>query len=196
MSTKKDKQNGKKVNNTYITIISGSIAGTVATFAKQPISRIKWLRQIPSKGSMASKDNILKLSINISKTEGIIGFWRGSVASVLRNIPHSIIVYTLYPKYYRALKEHNIKIIKHSNEKNEFLIKTVSGSLTAFSATMITHPMDTLRVRTAVQYNEIIYTNVLGSFKKIFRDETVKSFYKGMPMTLLGLCWYIITLMR
>ena len=32
--------------DTFITILSGSISGLAATFAKQPIQRIKWIRQV------------------------------------------------------------------------------------------------------------------------------------------------------
>ena len=36
------------LSNSQITSISGSVSGFAATFAKQPIQRIKWIRQVNS----------------------------------------------------------------------------------------------------------------------------------------------------
>ena len=87
------------LSDEMVTSVSGSLAGFAATFAKQPIQRIKWIRQIDS-GVGLPYHAVLRRTI---QTSGIHGLFRGSVAGIMRNMPHSALVYTIYPKMERGV---------------------------------------------------------------------------------------------
>ena len=144
--------------DTFITILSGSVSGVAATFAKQPIQRVKWIRQVheghakpytsivkdtvrftrphplylsplQSPGSLThSRPSFLPPSLaprfasfvalgslarclrvclfvylsihgSLQLTRGgPRGFFAGSMAAIYRNVPHSTLAYTVYPK--------------------------------------------------------------------------------------------------
>jgi hypothetical protein len=84
--------------NTAITTASGAVSGFAATFAKQPIQRVKWIRQVGEGGCPIPYRTILSDTVH---KLGFRGFFNGSMAAVYRNVPHSTISFTLYPKFER-----------------------------------------------------------------------------------------------
>lgn len=74
-----------------VTMISGSISGAVATLARQPIQRLKWIRQV---GPIEPVPYSVVLQRTLQEG-GVLGLFRGSTAGIFRNIPHSSIVYTM-----------------------------------------------------------------------------------------------------
>ena len=170
--------NSNNLEPVWITLISGSIAATAATFAKQPIARVKFLKQVSESTTQIEQISLFKLYGNLIKQEGIlIGLFRGSTSACFRNIPHSMLTYSLYPKYWGLLNEYGVNTkIKHA----------LSGSLASMNAHIITHPLDTVRVRIAVQYGHIEYPSILSTFKSIYNIEGINGFYRGLSTTLIG----------
>ena len=80
------------LSNSQITSCSGTVSGFAATLAKQPIQRVKWIRQT----SETTRPYVTIARETLAK-QGYRGFFAGSAAAVYRNVPHSVLVYTLYP---------------------------------------------------------------------------------------------------
>eukprot|EP00967_Tisochrysis_lutea_P091849 scaffold132189_cov41-Tisochrysis_lutea.AAC.4 len=74
-----------------VTMISGSISGALATLARQPIQRLKWIRQV---GPVEPVPYAVVLQRTLAEG-GVLALFRGSTAGIFRNIPHSSIVYTM-----------------------------------------------------------------------------------------------------
>ena len=85
-------------------------------------------------------------------TDGILGLFRGSTAAICRNVPHSAIVYTIYP-----LAEQYIggEPSGPTKQKHTFATRFWAGYATLFAATLVTHPLDTIRVRIAVNQGTV-----------------------------------------
>ena len=77
------------------------MSGFAATFAKQPIQRLKWIRQVDS-GAAVPYNELLRRTV---QEDGVLGLFRGSVAGIMRNVPHSALVYSIYPKMEAAVVE-------------------------------------------------------------------------------------------
>lgn len=162
----------------WLTILSGSVAASTATFAKQPIARVKFLRQVSESATAVDREGIMTLYSTLIREEGFFkGLYRGSTSACLRNIPHSIIVYTLFPMYNRTLNR-----LFDSRKMNNAL----SGSLASLNGHIITHPLDTVRVRIAVQYHHIEYPSILETAKTIHSHEGINGFYRGLSTTIFG----------
>lgn len=124
-----------------VTMISGSISGAVATLARQPIQRLKWIRQVDP-GQPVPYGTVLRRTV---QEGGVLGLFRGSTAGIVRNIPHSSLVYTIYPWW-----ERNIKAALGGEARggeSSFGTRFFAGFATGFCATVATHPLDTIRVR-------------------------------------------------
>ena len=169
----------------WVTLVSGSIAATTATFAKQPIARVKFLKQVSEYATKMEQISLYQLYGDIVKNEGFFkGLFRGSFSACFRNIPHSMMTYTFYPKYRRLL---NKKLITSSNKTYMTNINNAfSGSLASMSAHILSHPMDTIRVRIAVQYEFIEYPSIYSTFCSIYTMEGINGFYRGLFTTLIG----------
>ena len=95
-------------STTIISIISGTIAGCGATVIKQPLERVKWLRQIARADSELNKGtNYWRVMKSIYNAEGIMGPFRGTYAGITRNVPHAALIYTVYPHIKTHLSKHS-----------------------------------------------------------------------------------------
>ena len=163
----------------WITILSGSIAATTATLAKQPIARVKFLKQCSESNTTVETTSSINLYLNLMRREGVLlGLFRGSSSACMRNIPHSILTYSLYPKYLRLLTQ--------SDRLQSTLAKGLAGSLASMNAHLLTHPLDTVRVRIAVQYDAIQYPSIGRTFSVIYAHEGINGFYRGLSTTMVG----------
>mmetsp|Transcript_88283 Transcript_88283/g.252508 ORF Transcript_88283/g.252508 Transcript_88283/m.252508 type:complete len:361 (+) Transcript_88283:430-1512(+) len=144
---------GRPPTDTEITSVSGSVSGAAATFAKQPIQRMKWIRQVNEKASVPYRTII---SDTLAK-RGVIGLFSGSMAGIYRNVPHSAIVYTVFPHC-----DNFVAKITGENSKKSFWTRFWAGYITLFLTTAITHPLDTLRVRLSVHTDSARYRFVQG----------------------------------
>ena len=171
-----------ELSDAQITSISGSVSGFAATFAKQPIQRIKWIRQVDAGPSVP----YMELVYRTVRADGMLGLFRGSVAGIMRNVPHSALVYTIYPKFEAIVLQQQQQLqlqqqpppaperqpttegaasssIKPARQKVQFSTRFWAGYATTFFATLVTHPLDTLRVRISVMHGEMSTPSMIRS---------------------------------
>ena len=210
MSRSGDGGDGGRMRESTLTSISGSVSGFAATFAKQPIQRIKWMRQVNS-GAVVPYGELLRRTW---QKDGVVGLFRGSVAGIVRNVPHSALVYTIYPQM-----EDVVLLYQRSESKRQpplaagdgadgggtskgvaasdghagggaggggkvgFSTRFWAGYATLFFATLITHPLDTLRVRISMMEGEAS-TAIL--VRQVIETGGVGALYRGFGATLVG----------
>eukprot|EP00308_Calcidiscus_leptoporus_P025550 CAMPEP_0119375800 /NCGR_PEP_ID=MMETSP1334-20130426/36621_1 /TAXON_ID=127549 /ORGANISM="Calcidiscus leptoporus, Strain RCC1130" /LENGTH=314 /DNA_ID=CAMNT_0007394191 /DNA_START=130 /DNA_END=1074 /DNA_ORIENTATION=+ len=173
-----------------ITSISGAVSGFTATLSKQPIQRLKWIRQVDA-GKPLPYSTVLRQSV---ERGGILSLFRGSGAAICRNVPHSAIVYSIYPIAERAvlrarygsditgMGRAEVKKRSHPVEK-DFSVRFIAGYMTLFGATLVTHPLDTMRVRVSISHGHLSVSDVLT---KLLQSGQIRSLYHGFGATLVG----------
>ena len=166
---------------TYVTLVSGSIAAIGSTFSKQPLDRLKWLRQVSEGKSSMTNASYIKVMRSILVNEGITGLFRGVSAAISRNIPHAALVYTFFPKIRDELTLH-----ADNYHLNDSLINCISGGIASIIVTCITHPGDTLRVRYTVQYATLRYRSYPQLLTEMYQFEGISSFYRGLVVSCVG----------
>ncbi len=177
------------LSDAAITSFSGAVSGFAATFAKQPIQRLKWIRQVDS-GPPVPYNQLLR---NTLQSDGVLGLFRGSLAGIMRNVPHSALVYTVYPEW-EAL------VLRAQNggggggggegggergggKSASFSTRFFAGFATLTTATLVTHPLDTIRVRISVTYGEVSAATIM---RQMVATGGAGAFYQGFGATLLG----------
>ena len=163
------------LSNSAVTSVSGSVSGFAATFAKQPIQRLKWIRQVDS-GASVPYNVLLRRTI---QSDGMLGLFRGSVAGIMRNVPHSALVYTIYPKF----EEMVLASQQRAKGQGSFSTRFWAGYATTFFATLITHPLDTLRVRLSVTHGNPSTPTMI---KSVIDTGGFRALYQGFGATLVG----------
>ena len=160
------------------------MSGVAATFAKQPVQRLKWITQTTEGTATRSYVSVMQ---ETWARQGMRGFFSGSMAAIYRNVPHSTLTYTIYPHAETlTLGLQGALFRKHDREnKATFWTRFWAGWGTLFVATVFTHPLDTLRVRMSVHIDSA-KAGALKSAHAMYQKEGISSFYYGFLPTLVG----------
>ncbi|KAL4113491.1 hypothetical protein QTP88_017104 [Uroleucon formosanum] len=167
--------------NVLHSLVAGAIAGALAKSTIAPLDRTKISFQIsqePYSGRAA-----LKFLADTYAKDGFIWLWRGNTATMTRIVPYAAIQFTAFEQWRKLLK------VDALNTKNNGGLKFLSGSLAGVTSQTLTYPLDLARARMAVSTKND-YKSLGDVFKKTFKVEGIKGFYRGYVPTILGIIPY------
>ncbi|CAL9085530.1 unnamed protein product [Musa acuminata var. zebrina] len=163
---------------------AGAIAGAAAKTLTAPLDRAKLLMQTHG---LRAVERTGKKAIGfidaitlIGKEDGIKGYWKGNLPQVIRIIPYSAVQlfsYELYKKLF-SKKDGELSIVG----------RLVAGACAGMTSTLVTYPLDVLRLRLAVEPGCRTMSQVALN---MLRDEGLASFYSGLGPSLIGIAPYI-----
>eukprot|EP00252_Welwitschia_mirabilis_P001519 TRINITY_DN11382_c0_g1_i2.p1 TRINITY_DN11382_c0_g1~~TRINITY_DN11382_c0_g1_i2.p1 ORF type:complete len:364 (-),score=74.09 TRINITY_DN11382_c0_g1_i2:403-1494(-) len=164
--------------------VAGAVAGAAAKTVTAPLDRIKLLMQthvvrIQETGS-GKGIGFIEAITNIRKEEGIKGYWKGNLPQVMRIIPYSAVQLFAY-EFYK-------KLFKGGNKELSVVGRLAAGACAGMTSTLVTYPLDVLRLRLAVDPACKSMSQVAIN---MLREEGIASFYKGLGPSLLGIAPYI-----
>ena len=168
----------RKLTEAQITSISGAVSGFTATVAKQPVQRLKWIRQVDA-GPAVPYNQVLQRQL---AADGFFGLFRGSTAAIARNVPHSALVYSFFP-FFERLVAQQLATPGGEPPKGSFATRFWAGYATLFAATLFTHPLDTLRVRLSVTHGNPSTPTMI---KSVLDTGGFRALYQGFGATLVG----------
>ena len=185
----KNNREGIVVNmmgKTTAVFLAGGLAGALAKTCTAPLDRLKIIMQTSgaSQQSAAAKaavsGGLVPAFMAIGKSEGLAGYWRGNTPQVARVLPYSatmLFAYDFYKKKYTDKKTGELSVPG----------RLLAGASAACTATIVTYPLDIIRLRLSVDPTT---TNMVAVFKNIMREEGVMAFAKGLPATCLSIAPY------
>ncbi|XP_072376869.1 mitochondrial glutamate carrier 1-like isoform X1 [Diabrotica undecimpunctata] len=172
----------------YKQVIAGGLAGLCQLIITTPMELLKIQMQdagrvaaAAEKGSQKQKINIIekptatKLALNIIKTDGVFGFYKGTGATALRDVSFSMVYFPLF----FTLNELGPKRADSDTVFwATFFAGLGAGSVAALSVT----PFDVVKTRLQTAKKAIgedTYTGIPDAFRRIFLREGPKAFFKG-----------------
>ncbi|KAF9599135.1 hypothetical protein IFM89_035414 [Coptis chinensis] len=163
---------------------AGAIAGAAAKTVTAPLDRIKLLMQTHGLrvGQESAQKGIrfIEAITLIGKEEGFKGYWKGNLPQVIRIIPYSAVQLFAYETYK--------KLFRGADGELSVLGRLAAGACAGMTSTLVTYPLDVLRLRLAVEPGCKTMSQVaLG----MLRDEGMASFYNGLGPSLIGIAPYI-----
>ncbi|XP_031477208.1 mitochondrial carrier protein CoAc1 [Nymphaea colorata] len=173
-------------------LIAGGAAGGFAKTAVAPLERIKILFQTRSEGfhSLGIFQSLRKLL----RHEGVLGFYRGNGASVLRIVPYAALHFMTYEQY-RCWILNNVASLGTGP-----VVDLLAGSAAGGTAVLCTYPLDLARTKLAYQvayrsgvggvHMNPTYTGIKDVFQKVYAEGGVRSLYRGVGPTLIGILPY------
>ncbi|KAH7657119.1 Mitochondrial carrier protein [Dioscorea alata] len=160
---------------------AGAIAGALSKTLTAPLDRVKLLMQTHGLRASGSKGiGLLEAITLIHKEEGIKGYWKGNLPQVIRIIPYSAVQLFAYEIYKKILR----------NEDGDLSVigRLIAGACAGMTSTLVTYPLDVLRLRLAVEPGCRTMSQVAFN---MLREEGIASFYCGLGPSLIGIAPYI-----
>ncbi|XP_045623017.1 mitochondrial adenyl nucleotide antiporter SLC25A25 isoform X3 [Procambarus clarkii] len=163
-------------------LVAGGVAGMVSRTCTAPLDRLKVFLQVHGAKQFESLAKCFKYML---KEGGVPSLWRGNGINVLKIAPESALKFAAYEQAKRMVlqfggcKERELSIYE----------RFVAGSFAGgFSQTAI-YPLEVLKTRLALRKTGQ-YSSIFDAAKKIYRQEGLRSFYRGYIPNLLGIIPY------
>ncbi|KAF6257183.1 mitochondrial substrate carrier protein [Scenedesmus sp. NREL 46B-D3] len=164
--------------------LAGGAAGAVARTATAPLDRIKLLFQVQAMASSGTSatayTGVGQAARKILSEEGFLAFWKGNGVNIVRIFPYSAGQLAANDSYKRLL----------ADDAGELTVakRLLAGACAGMTATALTHPLDTVRLRLALPGHA--YKGAVDAATTMVRSEGVVSLYKGLVPTLVGIAPY------
>ncbi|KAF8061169.1 hypothetical protein HT031_004631 [Scenedesmus sp. PABB004] len=164
--------------------LAGGAAGAVARTATAPLDRIKLLFQVQAVASSGTTADaytgVGQAARKIFREEGFTAFWKGNGVNIIRIFPYSAGQLAANDTYKRLL----------ANDHGELTVprRLLAGACAGMTATALTHPLDTVRLRLALPGHN--YNGAVDAARRMVTTEGAGSLYKGLAPTLVGIAPY------
>jgi solute carrier family 25 S-adenosylmethionine transporter 26 len=149
---------------------AASCGETVACTVRVPTEVIKQRMQAGTYAGLAEGVS------TIWRTEGVVGFYRGYLSTVMREIPFAFIQFPLY--------EAGKKMVARRSESGECssLQAASCGSASGAFAAAVTTPLDVVKTRLMLgaDASGVAYTGMADTFSRVYRTEGARTLFSGV----------------
>ncbi|XP_072321191.1 solute carrier family 25 member 44b [Eucyclogobius newberryi] len=178
-------------DNTLKSLVAGGSASLVAQSITVPIDVVSQQLMMQGQGGHLTRFRIhahtqgkdrrafgptRSIMGQIFAADGVRGFYRGYVASLLTYIPNSAVWWPFYHFYAEQLSKLAPPDCPH------LLLQAVAGPLAATTASTVTNPMDVVRARVQVEGR----SSVVDTFKQLVSEEGFWGLTKGLSARILS----------
>ncbi|XP_074597932.1 ADP,ATP carrier protein 1-like [Brevipalpus obovatus] len=175
--------------------LAGGISAAISKTAVAPIERIKLLLQVQHASKQITADKqykgIIDAAIRIPKEQGLVSFWRGNFANVIRYFPTQALNFAFKDKYKQ--------IFLGGVDKNKQFMRYFAGNLASGGAAGATslcfvYPLDFARTRLGADVGksggERQYNGLADCLKKTVKSDGVIGLYRGFAVSVQGIIIY------
>jgi solute carrier family 25 phosphate transporter 23/24/25/41 len=175
---------------------AGGLAGACARTATAPLDRIKLLFQVQAvaaasggvTGGARAYTGVGQAAAKILREEGLLAFWKGNGVNVVRVLPYSAAQLASNDAYKRFLAARPGGGVLGAEGELSVPARLLAGACAGMTATALTHPLDTVRLRLALPNHP--FKGAGDAFATIARTEGFLAFYRGLAPTLVGIAPY------
>lgn len=185
---KEGKENKQKLSLTANFLISAT-SSTISKTMSAPLERIKLLMQ----NQFVLNDLEKKYKNNfdcvkrIYQEQGIISFWRGNLANIVRYVPNFALTYSLKEFFRKHVKKTDNKL---RQTLNNIFTAAVAGSLSI----IVTHPLDFARTRMGVSVKKkgqkLEYKGMTDCLIQNYKLDGLRSLYSGICISIIANFFY------
>ncbi|DBA02270.1 TPA: hypothetical protein N0F65_007680 [Lagenidium giganteum] len=156
-------------------MVAGGGAGVVAKTVVAPFERVKIVCQTGESVGM------IQTTRAILMTEGVLGFWRGNMAACVRVVPHKAVLFGFSDVY-----KDGMRALSPSGELPAWGA-FAAGSLSGFTASVLTYPLDLVRTRLSGAIGTNVKCNgIVNTFRLTLQEEGFRALFRGIGPTLAG----------
>ncbi|EDO32185.1 predicted protein [Nematostella vectensis] len=160
-------------------LVAGGGAGVVSRTATAPLDRLKVLLQVQA--SSTNRFGIVSGFKMMLREGGIKSLWRGNGANVIKIAPESGIKFFAYEKAK--------KLVGSDTKALGVTDRLLAGSMAGVASQTSIYPLEVLKTRLAIRKTGQ-YRGLLHAASVIYQKEGIRSFYRGLFPSLLGIIPY------
>lgn len=160
-------------------VLSGGGAGLCQIIITTPMELLKIQLQdagrLAKTGTSVISNSATKIAIDLLRQRGIFGLYRGTFATMLRDVTFSVIYFPLFA-HLNAIGP------RRSDGSTVFWASFLAGCGAGSASAVSVNPFDVVKTRLQVLkrgQGESTYNGVFDAFAKIYRREGASAFFKG-----------------
>ncbi|KAF8397155.1 hypothetical protein HHK36_016062 [Tetracentron sinense] len=181
----------------YADLVMGGVAATISKSAAAPMERVKLLLQ--NQGEMLKRGQLKRPYLGIGdgfkrvfREEGVLSFWRGNQANVIRYFPTQAFNFA-FKGYFQSL-------LGRSKEKDGY-VKWLAGNVASGSAAGATtsfflYHLDYARTRLGTDARECPvngqrqFKGLRDVYRKTLSTDGIAGLYRGFGVSIMGITLY------
>lgn len=192
LSTNNQKSSSNLTTAGHLTLsremLAGGCAGMCQIIVTTPMELLKIQCQDAGRTANANasvgvkhqqKPSSMKVAMELLKTRGIVGLYKGISATMLRDVSFSVVYFPLFA-HLSALGHSTIQ--KGGDSNSIFWVNFVAGCTAAGISAVVVNPADVVKTRLQlinVGSNETRYDGMRHAFMDIYQKEGPAAFLKG-----------------
>ncbi|KAK9694442.1 Mitochondrial carrier protein [Popillia japonica] len=175
--------------------LAGGISAAISKTAVAPIERVKLLLQVQHISKQIPEaqryKGMVDCFVRIPKEQGVLAYWRGNLANVIRYFPTQALNFAFKDKYKQIFLS---GVDKKTQFWRYFLGNLASGGAAGATSLCFVYPLDFARTRLAADVGkagkEREFTGLGNCIMKIFRSDGLAGLYRGFGVSVQGIIIY------
>ncbi|KAH3900263.1 related to Mitochondrial ornithine transporter 1 [Saccharomycodes ludwigii] len=172
-----DNSNTFKISPILNTVISGSFAGSCASYVLTPVELVKCKLQVSNlQKDKGNPTTILATIKQVIRERGIKGLWKGQSSTFFREVLGGAVWFTTY----EVSKQYFTKNKNKNDIKTWQLLSSGAAAGAAFNIS--TFPIDTIKSMVQIDFN----LTITKAIKTILTEKGgIPGFYRGLGITII-----------
>jgi len=175
--------------------IAGGVSAAVSKTAVAPIERVKLLLQVQHVSKQIAADQrykgIVDAFVRIPKEQGMLSFWRGNLANVIRYFPTQALNFAFKDVYKQIFMS---GVDKKTQFWRWFAANLASGGAAGATSLCFVYPLDFARTRLAADVGkgagEREFTGLGNCLAKTVKSDGITGLYRGFSVSVQGIIIY------
>ncbi|RZC34472.1 Mito carr domain containing protein [Asbolus verrucosus] len=175
--------------------IAGGVSAAISKTAVAPIERVKLILQVQHTNKQITEDKrykgIIDCLVRIPREQGILSYWRGNLANVLRYFPTQALNFAFKDVYKKIFME---GIDKNTQFWRYFAANLASGGAAGATSLCFVYPLDYARTRLGADVGKSLaerhYTGLVDCLVKTFKSDGPIGLYRGFNVSVQGIIIY------
>jgi solute carrier family 25 (adenine nucleotide translocator) protein 4/5/6/31 len=175
--------------------IAGGVSAAISKTAVAPIERVKLLLQVQHASKQIAESQrykgIIDAFVRIPKEQGLLSYWRGNLANVIRYFPTQALNFAFKDKYKQIFLG---GVDKKTQFWRYFAGNLASGGAAGATSLCFVYPLDFARTRLAADIGKTgadRQFNGLGDcLMKVFKSDGLIGLYRGFNVSVQGIIIY------
>ncbi|KAI4471070.1 adpatp carrier protein 1-related-related [Holotrichia oblita] len=175
--------------------LAGGISAAISKTAVAPIERVKLLLQVQHISKQIPEaqryKGMVDCFVRIPKEQGVLAYWRGNLANVIRYFPTQALNFAFKDKYKQIFLS---GVDKKTQFWRYFLGNLASGGAAGATSLCFVYPLDFARTRLAADVGkagaEREFSGLGNCIMKIFRSDGLGGLYRGFGVSVQGIIIY------